>query len=99
MPPAKNAAVTGPAELFRLKGVALGFGRSNRYGQPRDARARAIAETSAFLTWALSEDRRLPRIPRRRVDQGGFGEMMRRPLAGKIVAHWWSEALRRIADR
>ncbi|XAL99008.1 hypothetical protein OT109_15660 [Phycisphaeraceae bacterium D3-23] len=77
----------------------MGFGRSNQYGKPRDARSQAIAETSAFLSWALSQDRPLPRIPRRRVDQGGFAEMMRAPLARKIVAHWWSQALERIADR
>lgn len=79
--------------------MAVGFGRSKRYRPPADARAQAIAETSAFLSWALSTDRPLPRIPRRPVSKGGFSEMMRRPLAGKIVAHWWSQALERIADR
>jgi len=77
----------------------VGFRRSDRYGKARDARAQAIAETNAFLSWALTTDRPLPRIPRRRVEQGGFAEMMRRPLAGKIVAHWWSQAIERIADR
>src|SRR5690606_19045487 len=39
---------------------------------PRDLRRQMIAETGAFLTWALRERPSLPRIPRRRVDQGGF---------------------------
>ena len=77
----------------------MGFYRSNRYGKTRDARAQAIAETNAFLSWALSTDRPLPRIPKRPVAKGGFAEMMRRPLAGKIVAHWWNQALERISDR
>lgn len=81
------------------KGLAMGFGRSNRYGKPVDAGAKAVAETSAFLSWALSKDRPLPRIPRRRVDQGGFGEMMRGPHARKIVVHWWSQAIERLTDR
>lgn len=85
--------------FFAVKGLPVGFGRSNRYRLPKDARAQAIAETNAFLSWALSTDRPPPRIPRRPVAKGGFSEMMRRPLAAKIVAHWWSEALERVTDR
>ena len=77
----------------------MGFGRSNQYHRTKDARRRAIAETSAFLSWALRTDQPLPRIPRRRVDRGGFSEMMKRPLAGKIVAAWWAQALERVRDR
>jgi hypothetical protein len=53
-----------------------------------------IEETGVFLTWALREDRLLPRIPRRRVDQGGFTELMRGRMARIVVAHWWRRVLR-----
>jgi len=76
----------------------VGFGRSNRHGRVRDARRQAIAETNAFLSWALSGEQPMPRIPRRRVDRGGFGDMMRRPMAVQIVAHWWGQALDRVRD-
>jgi hypothetical protein len=55
-----------------------------------------IAETNAFLDWALGDGKALPRIPRRRVDQGGFTELMRRPLAKIVAAHWWRRALDRV---
>lgn len=55
-----------------------------------------IAETGAFLTWALRERPSLPRIPRRRVDQGGFATMMRMPGARAAVARWWDAALDQI---
>ena len=68
-----------------------------RHGRPpRNARRKAIAETNAFLSWALSEDRNLPRIPRRRVDQGGFGKLLDRPLARTVVTHWWGRALEKL---
>ena len=78
--------------------VVLRFGRSSQYRRPLDARRRAIAETSAFLSWALTTDPDLPRIPRRRVDQGGFRQMLKRPMGGKIVNYWWAKALDRIRD-
>lgn len=56
-------------------------------------RRHMIAETSTFLSWALSDGRTLPRIPRRRVDLGGFAELLRRPLARAAVAHWWRRVL------
>lgn len=59
-------------------------------------RHRMIAETNAFLDWALGNGEGLPRIPRRRVDQGGFTELMRRPLAKIVAAHWWRRALDRV---
>ncbi len=65
---------------------------------PRDARRKAIAETEAFLTWALSEDRHLPRIPRRRVSQGGFGKLLERPVARTVVRHWWGRTLQKLGQ-
>ncbi len=81
----------------RLEALLL-FHRSNRRFSITDRfdRQRMIAETSAFLEWALSDGQGLPRIPRRRVDEGGFTMMMRRPLGRIIAAHWWRRALERI---
>lgn len=76
----------------------MGFRRSQRYRVPADARRQAIAETSAFLTWALRTDQQLPRIPRRRVDRGGFSQMLRHPLGGRLITYWWAQALERIRE-
>ncbi|MEM6853666.1 MAG: hypothetical protein AAF593_04575 [Planctomycetota bacterium] len=48
------------------------------------------------MSWALSEERNLPRIPRRRVDQGGFGKILDRPIARTVVRHWWGRALEKL---
>jgi hypothetical protein len=58
-----------------------------------------IAETSAWLTWALDHDLDAsattgwPRIPRRRVDLGGFGNLIHHPGARAAVHHWWMKTL------
>ncbi len=52
-----------------------------------------ISETSAFLSWALRDGGSLPRIPRRRVDHGGFTAFMRMPGAWAAVQRWWDAAL------
>jgi hypothetical protein len=71
--------------------VAFSRNRGNR--PPADARRKAIAETSAFLTWALAADRNLPRIPRREVAKGGFDRLLDRPMARIVVKHWWGRTL------
>jgi hypothetical protein len=55
-----------------------------------------IAETSAFLTWALQTRAELPRIPRRRVDEGGFTQLLAMPGARRRIGHWWDCTLERI---
>lgn len=65
----------------------------SRYGGLEDIHQKMVDETSEFLTWALSEDRRLPRIPRKRVDQGGFRELLAVPGAKKLVHRWWNRIL------
>jgi len=53
-----------------------------------------IAETSAFLSEALRSRSGTPRIPTRRVSEGGFAEILRRsPAARAAVRHWWTRAL------
>jgi hypothetical protein len=58
-----------------------------------DPRQRMIDETSAFLNWALAEDRGLPRIPRKRVDEGGFAELLAVPGARVLIRRWWNRVL------
>lgn len=76
--------------------VAPGRKRGGR--PPRDARRKAIAETNAFLSWALARERGLPRIPRRAVSRGGFGKLLDRPLARTVVTHWWGRALEKLGQ-
>lgn len=53
---------------------------------------------SAWLTWALSSGKRLPRIPTRRVSQGGFERMMSRPEGRARAERWWAGALERVGE-
>ena len=77
----------------------MGFHFSNKRNRPIDARRRAIAETNAFLSWAMqNDDEPMPRIPRRRMDRGGFSDLLSRPHAATIVAFWWAKALDKIRD-
>jgi hypothetical protein len=62
-------------------------------GPALDMRERMIAETSAFLSWALAEERGLPRVPRRRVDGGGWSAILSHPGARALVAKWWNSVL------
>lgn len=52
-----------------------------------------IAETSAFLTWALNSGVELPRIPTRRVSDGGFDGWYARPGARAAMHRWWSRTI------
>jgi hypothetical protein len=75
-------------------GFSLNVGRRRTL----ETRERMIAETNAFLTWALAEERFLPRIPCRAVDLGGFTEWVRRPLGKLVASYWWHRALERIGQ-
>ena len=67
--------------------------RSRKLLLVEDVRERMIRETNSFLTWALAKDRSLPRIPRRRVSEGGFADLLRRPGASAMVEQWWKRTL------
>jgi len=60
---------------------------------PRDARVEMIAETSAFLSWALRDERSQPRIPTRRVAAGGFGGLGRRAGMQSALRAFWDRTL------
>lgn len=67
-----------------------------------EASARARAEHSAWLTRALSQGLRYPRIPIRPMDpetgEGGFGPMLARRDGPARAARWWNLALDRVDD-
>lgn len=58
-----------------------------------------LKETSAFLTWALAEERNLPRIPRRRVSKGGFSAFLRQAGSRQAIERWWDQALDVVAEK
>ncbi len=64
----------------------------------KDVRAEMIRETSTFLTWALLEERQLPRIARRKVSDGGFSFLRTRPGAEAMLEQWWQRTLERVSD-
>jgi len=72
--------------------------RKRRRG-PRDARVQMIAETSAFLTWALRDGQALPRIPTRRVSAGGFGGLGRRAGMRSALRVFWDRTLAAVGSQ
>lgn len=57
----------------------------------QDAGERARREHSAFLTQALRTRLgvNVPRIPRRKVDDGGFDRLMQDPRGRAAAERWW----------
>lgn len=78
------------------------FNFSTAKGYRPETRHQMISQTNAFLSATLAEESDLPRIPRRRVDEGGYSELMRFEGARELVDRWWSELmyqLERLSDR
>ena len=61
-----------------------------------DAGARFRAVHSSFLTGALRFGLRCPRIPAKRVDEGGFSGLLKLPENEKRAAIWWLAAMNRM---
>lgn len=58
------------------------------------ASERARRVHSAWLTRALAEDaHEAPRIPARRVEQGGFGALLRTARGRSWAWEWWGRVL------
>jgi len=55
----------------------ISFRFSRRSRTEGDTRRRMIRETGLYLSWALKSEHR--RIPVRRVDQGGYSQLMKQP--------------------
>lgn len=51
---------------------------------------------SAWLTEALASKREYPRIPVRRVDEGGFSKLLSMKNGEELAARWWDIALERV---
>ena len=79
--------------LFR---VFRWFGEGARLNAGR----RMIREHSAWLTRMLSRPRTrsVPRIPVRRVSEGGFGSLMSSPAGRHRAERWWERTLHRLED-
>jgi hypothetical protein len=70
--------------------------RSHQAYQP-ETRQQMIDSTNRFLSWALGPGGRgchYPRIPRRRVDRGGFSAILRMPGAQAMVRDFWRRVLK-----
>lgn len=66
---------------------------AGRKNEIRDLRRDMIQDTNRFLTWALQQEREMPRIPIRRVEKGGFDRLMSIPGASKLAGRWWGRTL------
>ncbi len=84
------------AASYYTSGRSMFWKRWRQGGADAGAVARAVH--SRWLTAALASGREYPRIPLRRVDQGGFSAMMRRPGGPDRAAQWWDAALARVDD-
>lgn len=58
----------------------------------------ARRQHSRWLTKVLASRQILPRIPLRRVDQGGFSNQMQRKHGPNHAEKWWALALERVPD-
>ena len=67
-----------------------------RAGDRVEAGELARREHSRWLTRALRSGRAYPRIPVRRVDDGGYGFLARRTDGPARAQRWWSRALDRV---
>lgn len=59
-----------------------------------ETRSQMIAHHSAFLTQAMKNPQDYPPIPRIRVDEGGYDELMQQPGARAAAQRWWASALK-----
>ncbi len=65
----------------------------NQDNLPPDRRQEMIDETSAFITWALANPEKVPRLPVRSVHSGGFEGITQSPAARKLISGFWNRAI------
>jgi len=71
------------------------FRRIRRF-VPSSVRLRMILEHSLWLTDMERSGREVPRIPTRRVTDGGFATLMATEEGRLYASSWWSRALHEI---
>ena len=72
---------------------------SSGYDLYGEQRRFMIRETEAFLNFALGEGRRrFPRVPRRRVSEGGFVRLLKQPGARRAMMRWWDKTLAMVGE-
>ncbi len=86
--PARGPRDTLPGMFWKLLGRADVLERG-------EAARRAH---SAWLTHALASGRAYPRIPVRRVDEGGFAVLMQTQYGRQVAEAWWTLALEQVED-
>lgn len=75
----------------------MGFSFHNNRRSVLERGEIARRHTSVWLTWAMAErDGSLPKIPLRRVDEGGWKFLRSTPLGRWVAWHWWERAFERI---
>ena len=62
-------------------------------------RERMILQHARWLTWAMRHEPSLPRIPVRKVSEGGFARLMSTPAGRYTAERWWDRALERMESR
>lgn len=58
-------------------------------------RRRMIRQHARWLTAALRGRKTAPRIPTRRVDEGGFARLMSTERGREVASQWWYDAIER----
>lgn len=66
-----------------------------RRKEPLSPGRRMVLEHARWLSWALRRPRQLPRIPVRKVADGGFARLMATRRGRAYAADWWEDALDR----
>ncbi len=76
--------------------IMLWQGTSLRELNRKAAAFRRVHER--WLDRAIRSGMDLPRIPLRRVDQGGFDDLLARPRGREVAWRWWRRVFSRLPD-
>lgn len=77
--------------------IFRGFGPFRRRA-PLTVGQRMILEHARWLTKALKRKNQLPRIPVRKVSEGGFVRLMATPSGRYRAERWWEKTLQHLDD-
>lgn len=74
--------------------IRVFFERANNHWDALTAGERARRLHSHWLTEALRSGKEMPRIPLRRVEDGGWEDLLAKPKGRDAAERWWRRALR-----